>query len=193
LEFSTAVLDAFFADPSLWSESGSDWQSAWHGTALHNLPQILLRGLLKGPNALLDTNGTYTAKVYCERQERRMCAYMYSTHVAVPYVNPNLFFGCLLELLVDRSRGDTKHHQWRQRDGSVHLTGAWVHVLDIRRAYDPGYVGTVRLSSPQFALGIRSAKRGHYLRDAIEYQIAEKTGEILKPLEPKKAPSSTTP
>ena len=107
------------------------------------------------------------------------------THVAVPYVKPNLFFGCLLELLVDRSRGDTLHSQWRQQDGSVHLTGAWIHVLDIRKAYEDGYVGTMRVHKPQYMQGIRAAKAGHFLRDALEYSAAERTGMIIQPLEPK--------
>ena len=185
LDLSKKVLDDFFRDDALWSGDQANWQTAYHGTALHNLPKILLEGLQKGPNSVADKRGVYEARIYCEGEKRRMCAYMYSTHVAVPYVNPNLFFGCLLELLVDRTRGDTMHRQWRQRDGSVHLTGAWVHVLDVRRAYDAGYVGTYRIDHPQLKLGLAKAVKGHFLRDVMEYHIAEKTGDVIMPLSPK--------
>ena len=101
---------------------------------------------------------------------------MYSTHVAVPHVNPCLWFGCLLELLVDRTRGDTKHRQWRHRDGSVHIIGAWIHVSDIREAYAKGYAGTLRICEPQMSIGLRAARPEHTLRDALAYVYAKQQG-----------------
>ena len=83
------------------------------------------------------------------------------------------------------------HRQWRQQDGSVHLTGAWIHVLDVRRAYDAGYVGTMRIDHPQLTLGLAKTVKGHFLRDAMEYHIAEKTGDVIMPLSPKKGASSS--
>ena len=193
LDFTKTVLDDFFADPLLWNNGQSNWQTAYHGTALHNLPRVLHQGLLKGPNTLQDRNGTHTARIYCEGSKRRMCSFMYSTHVGIPFVNPCLFFGVLLELLADRSRGDTKHHQWRQDNGSTHLMGAWVHIVDIRDAYEKGYVGTVRVSEPQFRNGVRSLRSKYFLRDAMEYQNAKRhgNGEIVLPLPPKHETSKT--
>ena len=84
------------------------------------------------------------------------------------------------------------HSQWRQQSGSAHLTGAWIHVVDVREAYELSFLGIVRISSPQFKLGLRTAKQGHYLRDALEYQNAEKHGGTVEPLEPKEATSSSS-
>jgi hypothetical protein len=108
---------------------------------------------------------------------------MYSTHVAVPHVNPCWWFGCLLEVLADRNRGDTKHNQWRQTDGSIHITGAWIHVADIREAYEKNHVGTLRVCKPQLMLGLRALRPNYTLRDALEHVYAERTGaQFVEPL-----------
>ena len=187
LSFTHQVLDSFFSDPCLWKEKYTDWNFAWHGTALHNLPRIVNRGLVTGPNALPNKNGYYRAQVYCEREARKHLAFMYSTHVAIPNVNPCWWFGALCELLVDRNRGGKAHGQWRQEAGSVHLTGAWIHVCDIRKAYEPGYVSTMRVSQSQYEDGMSSLLKqndeasnnvGNFtLRDALEYRLARRLNE----------------
>ena len=134
-------------------------------------------GLVAGPNTV-EKNGQRDARVYCEGEARKSCAFMYSTHVAIPQLNPCWFFGCLLELVFDRSRGDTVHRQWRQRLNSAHLTGAWVHIADIRKAYESGSAGTLRVHGPQYRLGLRGIQRGHSLRNALEYQKAEYEAQL---------------
>jgi hypothetical protein len=71
--------------------------------------------------------------------------------------------------------------------------GAWVHIVDIRDAYEKGYVGTVRVSEPQFRNGVRSLRSKYFLRDAMEYQNAKRhgNGEIVPPLPPKHETSKT--
>jgi hypothetical protein len=82
-----------------------------------------------------------------------------------------------------------KHQQWRQSDGSVHITGAWIHVADIREAYQKNYVGTLRVCKPQFKLGLKAIsetgwrKPEHTLKDALEHVYAERTGaQFVEPI-----------
>ena len=70
-----------------------------------------------------------------------------------------MVFACLLELFVDRNYGAAAHRQRQQEEGSAHVSGAWVHVADVRRAYDKGFVGTLRIFKPQFEFGMRSLKQ----------------------------------
>ena len=77
-------------------------------------------------------------------------------------------FGALLELMVDRTRGDTRRGQWTQQEGSAHLTGCWIHCCDVREAYQRP--GTLRFHKDQFEIGIRGLRKGSYLRDALSYQ-----------------------
>ena len=122
--------------------------------------------MLRGPNA----TGEQVAKIYCEGMKRVERAFYYMTHVAVPGINPNLQFACLLDLLVDRNRGNTHKGQWRQEAGSVLVTGTWIHMADIRRAFDPGYIGTLRVCEEQYDLGLgKIHASGETLRDATEY------------------------
>ena len=171
LDFSHETQSSLFSDEHLWTESPkTNWQSAWHGTSLHNLPTIVVRGMQPGPNAIPDKNGRLNPKVYCEGEARKNCAFMYSTHVGVPGIAPSLTFGCLVELLVDRSRGQSNRGQWMQEQGSAHPVGAWIHVADLRNAYQPGHVGTLRIHRPQYEIGIRGLKKGDFLQDAMCYQ-----------------------
>ena len=130
---------SFFSDECLWNGTQCKWETAFHGTALHSLPTILLKGLIKGPNSIPDSRGRIQARVYCEGLKRVECAFAYSTHVGVPNNKPNLCFGALLELMVDRQRGDTRRGQWTQSPESVHVVGCWVHCADLNTAYaQPG-------------------------------------------------------
>ena len=177
LELSKETLGAMFCDPALWdSTEAVDWQTAWHGTAIHNLPKLLTHGMQRGPNAIPDPKGRVTAKVYCEGTDRKHCAFAYSTHVGVPGGNPNLTFGALLELLVDRRRGTTSRKQWQQDEGSAHICAVWVHVADLRKAYDNGFVGTLRVHKPQYDKGVRGLRKGDYLKDVREYLLTSAAG-----------------
>jgi hypothetical protein len=203
LSFTHRVLDSFFSDEKLWNTKNTNWQRAFHGTALHNLPNIVTRGLETGPNALPNARGNYRAQTYVEGDKRKHCAFMYSTHVAVEHCNPCWWFGSVLEVFVDRNRGGTAHDQWRQDHGSVHLTAAWIHICDIRKAYEKDYVGTMRLSLSQYEDGIKSLADDDKvkpedgmnltLRDAMEYRIARHTKrECPSPLKTKKQPQGPT-
>ena len=162
-----------FCDPALWdSTEAVQWETAWHGTALHNVPRVLTHGMLKGPNAIPDGKGKVVAKVYCEGTPRKHCAFAYSTHLAVPNMNPKIVFGALLELLVDRRRGTTSRKQWQQDQGVL-----WIHAADLRKAYDTGFVGTLRVHKPQCDKGVRGLKKGNYLKGAREYQVAAASDE----------------
>jgi len=192
LSFSQASLDGFFSDVALYQDEGSNWKPAYHGTSLHNLPRILRSSLRRGPNAIPDRDGYCRAKIYCEREKRMNCAFMFSTHVAIPNLNPCIWMGSVLELLADRTRGDTIHGQWRQEEGSVHLTGAWIHVCDIRKAYEPDYVGSLRVCRFQYEDGMSSLLHKNpskmnasslaliensTLRDAVEYVMTRTMDE----------------
>ena len=168
-----------FGDAALWDNSGAtDWKTAYHGTAIHNLPRVLAHGLLRGPNAIPTPGGKLEARVYCEGSERKHCAFAYTTHVSVPGVNPCLVFGVLLELLVDRKRGSTSRGQWQQPEGSAHTCAVWLHVADLRKAYDKGFAGTLRVHKPQYSKGIRGLHCGNYVKDAREYQLAEQVNVV---------------
>jgi hypothetical protein len=171
-----AAENTFLTDEKLWKPgTETSWQRAWHGTSLHCLPKIQTMGLMAGPNSVEEDplGGQPDAYVYCEGEARKKYAFMYSTHVAIPRLNPCWYFGCLLELVVDRARGDEVHGQWQQEKKSVYRTGIWIHVGDIRKAYDPGFLGTMRIHGPQYRLGLRGLRKGHSLRDAMEYKKAD--------------------
>jgi len=181
LTLAEAPLRSLAADPKVWEEASQcDWKPAMHSTAITNLPAILTKGIKPGPNAI-SKNGAYRAHVYCEGMHRAHCSFFYSTHVAIPGINPRWWFGAMCELNVDRKRGGTNHNQWEQQQGSAHLSSVHIHVADICRAYEksPDYkaAGTYRVHQYQYATGLRGlAPKGHanqYLRDARTYSPEE--------------------
>jgi hypothetical protein len=162
----------------MWSGSEQcDWKTAMHSTAITNLPAILTQGLKPGPNAI-SKNNAYRAAVYCEGMHRAHCSFFYSTHIAIPGLNPNYWFGSMCELTVDRKRGRTINNQWEQEEGSAHLVTIHIHVADIRRAYEKtaalASAGTYRVHQYQYSTGLRGlAPKGHpnqFLRDARTYE-----------------------
>jgi hypothetical protein len=96
----------------------------------------------------------------------------YMTHVSIPGLNPCYQFASLMDLLVDRNRGNTVHKQYRQQAGSVSVLGAWVHMADIRGALDKGYIGTLRVCREQYENGLGKITRlGETVQDAMEYVL----------------------
>ena len=84
-----------------------DWRTAYHGTAISNVEQILRGGLRPATNQTQMMEG-----VYCEKSARRKGTLSYISHVPISGAHPMLWWGCVFELLVDRSRGKTVHGQW---------------------------------------------------------------------------------
>ena len=150
-------------------------RSRWfHSTALTNLPVILAEGLKAGPNAIHpDKHGRYQASVYTEGPKRRHCSFYYATHIAVPGIPPNFWFGVVLKCQGDANRREVKRHQWSYKQGARRIVCAYLHVFDIRRAYDEGYVGSCRVHEKQY-LALRAISvpggRNRYLKDPREYE-----------------------
>ena len=130
---------------------------------------FLAEGLKAGPIAIdPDKHGRYQASVYTEGPKRRHCSFYYATHIAVPGIPPNFWFGVVLECQGDANRRKVKHHQWSYEQGAVHIVCAYLHVFDIRRAYDEGSVGSCRVHEKQY-LALRAISvpggRNEYLKD----------------------------
>jgi hypothetical protein len=117
-------------EPKLFYEScaPSEATLAYHGTSLSSACLILADGFRQGPNV---TGGK--VGVYFEGTARRLCTLNYAVHehVCVPGTYPLLQFCCILECLVDRSRGRTIHRQWCQPLGSFVVDGIYLHCFDL--------------------------------------------------------------
>jgi len=127
-----------------------DWETSFHSTSLTNLPKILSGGLKAGPNALANQAENYLAEVYAEGHRRRHCSFAYTTHVAVPGLPPFLWFATTIECVGDRNRRTTKHDQWAYQSGAIFPNVVYIHVFDLRKAYEPGYVGSCRVHQRQY-------------------------------------------
>jgi hypothetical protein len=117
-------------EPKLFYESCAPGAAtlAYHGTSLSSACLILADGFRQGPNV---TGGR--VGVYFEGTARRLCTLNYAVHehVCVPGTYPLLQFCCILECLVDRSRGRTIHRQWCQPLGSFVVDGIYLHCFDL--------------------------------------------------------------
>ena len=125
-------------------------KEAFHGTSIDNLPMIVARGLQEGPHSIVKKT-----RVYCEGSHRRNCTLGYMTHVSIPGLNPMWMWAAQLECLVDRERGGTKHNQWHQQQGSVHVVSINIHVFNLRDAYNKGNVGWFKVHKPLMRHGLR--------------------------------------
>ena len=141
--------DIMPSEPS-WKE-GPTWETCWHSTSLTNLPEILTNGIKTGPNALFDPKtGTYRASVYTEGSKRKHCSFMYSTHIAVPGLPPVWWFGVAIECIGDANRRKKQHLQFLYESGAVHVNTVYIHVRDIRLAYEKNHVGFTRVHATQY-------------------------------------------
>ena len=138
-----------FGDQTGW-RSAPQWETAWHSSALPNLPGFLEKGVQSRPNALKDKRGYYSARCYAEGHQRRHCSFLYSTHVAVPGIPPAWWFGMMFECLGDKSRRRTENNQHSYAKGALHLHSIFIHVADIRQAYQKGYSGQLRVHWNQY-------------------------------------------
>jgi len=149
VDLAAIPIDTVTSDSTSWTGAPS-WETCFHSTSLQNLPQVLLTGLKAGPNAITTGNKPYIASVYAEGVRRRHCSFAYSTHVAIPGIPPNFWFGVMLECVGDAKRRVVKNHQFAYEEGAVHINTAFVHCFDIRDAYNSGYAGTCRVHWKQY-------------------------------------------
>ena len=130
------ALASIMADELLDEESIPELKEAYHGTSIDNLPLIVARGPDTGPHSIVNK-----PRVHCEGSHRKACTLGYMTHVHIQGLNPMWMWAAQLECLVDRSRGGTKHRQWTQEHGSVHVVGINLHVFNLKDGYKKGFVG----------------------------------------------------
>ena len=131
-------------------KEGPNWEPCWHSTSLTNLPEILTNGIKTGPNALVDKKGTYRASVYTEESKRKHCSFMYSTHIAVPGLPPVWWFGVAIKCIGDQNRRRKQHSQFLYESGAVRVNTVYIHVRDIRLAYERQHVGFTRVLATQY-------------------------------------------
>ena len=148
----------------------AEWKVAYHGTALPNLPFILNEGFDTAVNTTQGKDG-----IYCEGAHRRENVINYMCHHAMPGTCPLLQWACVLELMVDRTRGRTVNGQWCQQPGSVAVSGCIIHCFNIARAYEQGFSGWYTVDRESLmCLGAMqySAQMEQYLRDRVSGFIA---------------------
>ena len=88
--------------------------------------------------------------MYCEGGQRRGYSLNYVSHVTMPGVCPLLWWGCMLELMVDRRRGSTVNGQWTQDPRTVCILGAYIHVFHLREAMMPEHRGKYMVCPRRF-------------------------------------------
>ena len=66
------------------------------------------------------------------------------THTHLPGRNPFHWYAVLFECMVDRNVGGAIHGQWHQLEGSMCVTSAFIHVVDLSIVYHRGFVGWFR-------------------------------------------------
>ena len=107
---------------------------AYHGTPIYALASILRDGLKPGPSHTDDAVG-----IYCEGQHRAGNTFNYMTHdIVFPQRREPYMWGVLLECIVDRQFGRTVHKQWCQKPGSIVVTGALLHCININGVVQKG-------------------------------------------------------
>jgi hypothetical protein len=133
-------------EQQLFYESGNPGSAtvAYHGTSLSSACLILADGFRPGPNVTAGRVG-----VYFEGTARRLCTLNYAVHehVCVPRTYPLHQFCCILECLVDRSRGRTVHRQWCQPPGTFMVDGMYLHCFDMKSLLKPNFFGWFRCHS----------------------------------------------
>ena len=90
---------------------------------------------------------------------------------AMPGVCPLIQCACVLELVVDGSRGRTINGQWAQDPGSVVVSGCVVHCINIARAYEQGYSGWYTVDRESLmCLGLMDSpsQMTQYLEDRVK-------------------------
>ena len=146
------------------AHASADWQTAYHGTSIFNIKQILEGGPREGFSQTSGRRG-----IYCEGTKRRHCCMNYITHTssAIPKADPYVMWGALFELVVDRSRGGTIHKQWVQKQGSVFIRKVHIHCFHLRQAYEAGWLGVFSVSTPM--MKAMAEKRPRELPDPRQY------------------------
>ena len=141
-QYSSDAWARYAEDPQ---NAHANWETAYHGTSVHNLGTILRYGFSPGPNVTAEKHG-----VYCEREARRNSCMHYVTHSLAPNMVEDalLVFGAVLECVVDRAVGSTIHRQWVQPQNSIFVRAVLVHVARLQDVMNPGYKGLFRIFTP---------------------------------------------
>ena len=150
----------------------AEWKAAYHGTSLTMLPRILNEGIRAARNETQNKSG-----VYCEGSHRREQVVNYMCHHAMPNTStPLIQWACVLELMVDRTRGRTVNQQWVQDPESVAITGCFVHGFNVSMAYDEGFSGWYTVDNEGFSMMAHTDKRQAEL--LIRKRIDDLTDDI---------------
>jgi hypothetical protein len=140
---------------------------AYHGTSFSTACLILAASFRWGSNVTGGRKG-----VYMEGEARRLCTLNYAVyvHVCLPRTHPLQQFSCILELIVDSSRGRSVHFQWVQPLGSFYIDGLYLHCFDLMSLYKSNFFVWFRCHSASLQ-HLAETKDKHLLESTWELQM----------------------
>ena len=119
------------------SASSASLQTAFHGTSVHSVKDILLEGFAKARNTTAGKKG-----VYCERSDRRVSCLSYMTHSMGPEdVHPNILWSAIVECIVNRDVGSSVKKQWVQPPDAIAPVAVYLHAINANDLMKKGFVG----------------------------------------------------